>query len=157
MENEQEQTVTAKDIMGMTKARLVEFIDEFELEVDYDTIKTVPALKAAVLEALELEVEVEVEKAPAPAGHVFTYVGKGADSPRIIVLMGKQKFIRGHATVVTDPELLAKLPGIATFVEGEADEETLHAIDEEGKTGEVAQKEKDRILNAAVTKRLRGE
>lgn len=90
-------------------------------------------------------------------GRMFTYVGAGDSSSYVINLMGKQTFRRGELTEVTDPELLAKLPGIPTFVEGEADAETLHKIDQEGKEAVERQRALDLIINAKFTKKHVGE
>lgn len=88
---------------------------------------------------------------------VFTYIGHGEGSPSVINFMGKQKFIRGKATEVSDPELLAKLPGIKTFVEGEVDAEVLHQIDTEAKEAADAQRIQDAETNARYNKKHRGE
>lgn len=147
--------VTAADINKMTRKELVELIDENKLDVDHASIKTLPPLKKAVLKVLELEEE--PEETEEGEGKVYTYIGGGADSPRIINFMGRQKFVRGQATKVTEPALLEKLKGHPTFVEGEADEETLFKIDEEGKAEEDAQRAQDKITNATYTKKFRGE
>jgi len=64
---------------------------------------------------------------------VFTYVGAGEDSPRKINFMGKQTFVRGEATEVFDQNLIDKLIGNPTFVEGEADADTIAQIEEDAK------------------------
>jgi hypothetical protein len=145
----EENTVTAKDIYPMTKAQLVELIEENELDIDHKSIKSVAALKQAVLDVLGFEAE-----EAATEKNIYTYIGAGADSPRVIKLMGKQKFVRGEATEVTDPELLAKLPGITTFVKGTADQETLHRIDEEGRAEEVEKRASDALAEQRYLKSL---
>ena len=150
--SEENENVTAEDVKAMKKDELVALIEENNLEIEGYADMKVPALKAAVLKVLELE-----DGDAAEDGDVYTYVGAGADSPRVINLMGRQKFVRGQAVKVTDPVLLAKLPGIGTFVKGKADEETLHRIDEEGKAGEEDQKAKDKETNAAYHKKFKGE
>lgn len=90
-------------------------------------------------------------------GKSYTYIGGGDGSPYVITLMGKQKFVRGELTEVTDPEILAKIDGIPTFVEGKADAATLHQIDQEGKEAMEAQRAQDLITNARYTKKHRGE
>jgi hypothetical protein len=102
---------------------------------------------------------VEVSKpAPAkPAGHMFTYVGKGEGSPHVITLMGKQRFVRGQLTEVTDPELLAKLPGLQTFVEGPADMELLHEMDSKAKEEADKKRAEDIIVNTKFSKKHRVE
>lgn len=86
-------------------------------------------------------------------GRTFTYIGAGEDSPRVINFMGKQRFVRGDETEVFDPDLIAKLKDNPTFVEGKADQEVLHRIDEEGKTEADLQRKSDRKVNAAYSKR----
>lgn len=81
----------------------------------------------------------------------YTYVGGGEDSPRIINFMGKQRFVRGELTPVTDPEVLAKIEGASTFVKGEATQEQLHRIDEEAKE----EADRQRAESAAIDKRFK--
>lgn len=87
----------------------------------------------------------------------FTYVGGGDNSPHVINFMGKQKFVRGKATEVTDPEVITKLIGCSTFVEGEVDQETLHKIDMEGKEKYDTQRAADAEFNAKFSKKHRVE
>ena len=109
-------------------------------------------------EMLDVEDSVEdIEEIKEQKGRHFTYTGAGADSPYVITLMGKQKFVRGELTLVTDPELLMKLPGITTFVEGKVDQETLHQIDQEGKADFERRRAEDQIINAKYTKKHVGE
>lgn len=91
-------------------------------------------------------------------GQVFTYVGGGEDSPNVIEFMGgKQRFVRGKATEVTDPEVLRKVLGNPTFIEGEVDEEDLHEYDQTAKQEADTQRLKDKALNAAYIKKHRTE
>jgi len=88
----------------------------------------------------------------------FTYIGGGEGSPHVINFMGKQKFVRGQLTEVTDPVVLAKLDGgVATIIEGSANAETLHKIDSEAKDAADAARASDAVLNERVTKKFRGE
>lgn len=97
-------------------------------------------------------------KLPAESNHPqFTYIGAGEGSPQVINLMGKQKFVRGKLTEVTDPDILAKLPGMATFVQGPVDMEILHQIDSEAKEVADAQRAEDQQTNAKYNKKHRGE
>lgn len=86
-------------------------------------------------------------------GTVVTYVGAGEDSPRVINFMGKQKFVRGQAVEITDQELLAKIIGNPSFVEGEVDQESLHEMDEEAANEANDQRKSDKKLNALFTKK----
>ena len=105
------------------------------------------------------------EKAPEPnkpeptkpSGYMFTYIGKGEGSPHVITLMGKQKFVRGQLTEVTDPQLLAKLPGLSTFVQGPADMELLHQMDSDAKDEADKKRAEDLIINAKFSKKHRVE
>lgn len=85
----------------------------------------------------------------------FTYIGAGEDSPRVINFMGKQTFIRGELTTVSDPDVLRKLDGNPTFVEGKADQETLHRIDEEAKHEADLQRLEDAKINKAYSRKHR--
>lgn len=87
----------------------------------------------------------------------FTYIGAGEDSPRVINFMGQQKFVRGEPTKVSDPKIIEKLLEHPTFVEGKADQETLHRIDEEAKAEADLQRANDKRVNAAYTKKHRTE
>lgn len=86
-------------------------------------------------------------------GDVFTYVGGGEDSPRKINFMGRQEFIRGRATQVTDPIVLAKVKVNQCFTEGEVDPEDLHDYDEEERAKAAAQRKEDAEVDAAFKKR----
>lgn len=112
--------------------------------------------KAPEPKAPDAEVK-ETKKAKKGDGRTFTYIGGGDSSPYIINLMGKQVFRRGEETEVTDPDLLAKLPGMATFVEGKADTETLHKIDQEGKEAVELRRAQDLLINAKFAKKHVGE
>lgn len=112
-------------------------------------------LTAPASTASDETAEVKKSNKREVSGPVYTYIGKGEGSPQIINLMGKQQFVRGRPQEVTDPEILTKIDGIATFVKGEADPETLHQIDEEAKAAADAQRKADAALNAEVTKRHR--
>lgn len=61
--------------------------------------------------------------------NIFTYVGAGDEPPHMINFMGRQVFVRGKPTEVTDLELLLKVRGHKCFVEGDADVEKMHEND----------------------------
>lgn len=98
-------------------------------------------------------------EAPAPRtkGRVFTYVGGGEDSPRVINFMGMQKFVRGQATEVVDPVVLAKIAKNPTFIEGEVEQEELHTYDEEARKEADEQRRKDKETNLAWKKKYNKE
>lgn len=87
----------------------------------------------------------------------FTYIGAGEDSPRSINFMGKQQFTRGKSVNISDPELIGKLIGNPTFVEGEADQDLLDMIDEEAKLDADKQRKDDARTQAAFAKKYRTE
>lgn len=115
-------------------------------------VKTAPEKAKTETPADETATKKKGEKA-----REFTYIGAGENSPYVINFMGKQRFTRGQLTEVTDPELLAKLPGIATFVEGPADAETLHKIDTEAKEAADLKRAEDLVVNAKYSKKFRVE
>lgn len=104
----------------------------------------------------KLELKTEGTKEDKTAG-VYTYVGAGEDSPRIIVFMGKQKFIRGEAVKVTDPVLLRKIVGNPSFVEGEVKQEMLHEMDDTAKKEADEQRREDKKINALFQKKHKTE
>ena len=148
----EENTITAKEINAMTKAALVELIETSDLDVEHKSIKSLPALKEAVLAALGFEAEDD-------SGTVegYTYIGGGENSPSVINFMGLQKFVRGELTEVTDPAVLAKLSGVTTFVKGKATQAQLHNIDTDAKVVSDAQRASDIVTNQYVAKKFRGE
>lgn len=105
------------------------------------------------------DIEQEVpEREPEPVVNekktkiVFTYVGGGEDSPRVINFMGRQRFVRGQPTEVTDQELLSKIRGCPTFVEGTVDEEELHDYDIKAKAEADDQRKADNKMQRLVEK-----
>lgn len=99
---------------------------------------------------IKVQKEDEVSESNA---RVFTYIGGGEDSPRVIEFMGRQKFVRGKATEVSDPIVLAKIANNPTFIEGEVDEESIHEIDEEARDKAEAQRKIDMKVNKAFQKK----
>lgn len=84
---------------------------------------------------------------------IYTYVGGGESSPSAIKFMGKQNFLIGKATEVSDPEVLAKLKGHPCFVEGEADQDALVEKELEAKEEADKQREKDMATDKAIKER----
>ena len=82
----------------------------------------------------------------------FTYVGGGADSPSVINFMGRQEFVRGEATEVTDKIVLNKIKNCPTFVEGEVSQKDLSENDKAAAKKEAKQKEEDKKTNAKAKK-----
>lgn len=114
-------------------------------------------VKEIMEETPESEVDVEAPKSKSKGVVIYTYVGGGESSPNVIQFMGIQKFVRGKATEVTDPVVLAKLKGHPTFVEGEVEMEDLHEYDETAKTEADAQRKKDIETNARYHKKFKTE
>jgi hypothetical protein len=111
-----------------------------------------------ILDALQWRYSVRIKPVKSkPKNPVFTYVGGGEDSPRVIVFMGIQKFVRGVATEVTNPQVMQKIVNNPSFVEGEVGEEDIHSYDEDARKEAQEQREKDKIKNAAFMKKYGGE
>lgn len=92
----------------------------------------------------EAYIEVDATTAPEVEGTMFTYVGGGEDSPRVINFMGVQEFVRGKAVKVTNPEVLKKIRNNPTFYEGVVEEEELHEHDVEAKKEADKQRKQDK-------------
>lgn len=103
-------------------------------------------------DAEEAETTEEVEDVPEDAT-IITYIGQGEDPPRVINFMGRQKFVRGKPTPVTDQSLLMKIADNPCFVEGEVSAEELHDSDEEAREAAEEQRAKDKAKNARFKKR----
>jgi hypothetical protein len=132
-------------------------VDDFDLE---DEVVEAPA-EEAVEEKPKAKKAPAKNKRKAPAKkakakdgeNVFTYVGKGEDSPRRIKFMGRQTFIRGEATEVTDEIVLAKVKINPCFVEGVVDIEDIADADEDAAAKANAQRAEDKRIDAAYKKR----
>lgn len=130
----------------MTKEQVTEvdedFKDDFEDEVETKATKPKKAKTKAD----------KKEKVPED-GEVFTYVGRGETPPVKTNFMGRQTFVRGRATVVTDPVVLAKIKINPCFVAGEVDMEELHEADEQARKEADAQRAEDKRIDAAYKKK----
>lgn len=82
----------------------------------------------------------------------YTYIGGGETSPHRIHFMGKQHFIRGKETAVTNPEVLAKVKNNPAFVEGGIELEELDDADNEAADAADEQRKYNRQLDAAIKK-----
>lgn len=144
--------VEAKKKGKPTLDELIAGLEEFEKE-DPEAVK-------AAVEKLGINDEpdeVEKETKGKKDGEVFTYVGKGEESPNRINFMGKQEFVRGRPTEVTDPDVLRKIRGNPTFVEGEADAELLQQIEDEGAEHSNSNRKADKIMDAVFKKNHKTE
>lgn len=109
------------------------------------------------------EADVEINETPKEAtktkskGRVYTYVGGGEASPNVINFMGRQQFTRGKAAEVTDPQVLAKVAGNPTFVEGEVELEELHDYDAKAAEEANEQRAKDKQTNRHYQKNHKTE
>jgi len=81
------------------------------------------------------------------SSNIYTYIGQGDSPPHLINFMGRQQFVRGTATEVTDPAVLAKIDGNGCFVKGQVDQSLMFERDEEAKKKAQAQREQDQITN----------
>ncbi len=105
----------------------------------------------------ELDDEDETEDSEEVEGETYTYVGGGESSPNKIKFMGKQEFIRGKATVVSDASLIKKIESNPCFVKGSVKAEVLHEMDEAANQKADAQRGVDRKLNEHYQKAFKGE
>lgn len=96
------------------------------------------------------EPKLQEEKIPKKEkGRVFTYIGGGEDAPRVTKFMGIQEFILGRPTEVTNEQVLRKIVGNPTFVEGEMSVEEIHKLEEKAREDAEAQRAEDRRIDAA--------
>lgn len=79
--------------------------------------------------------------------NIWTYIGKGDEPPHMINFMGMQKFIRGAATEVSNPLVIAKLKTNPCFVEGEYDSDLMFENDVLEKKKADAQRARDLVTN----------
>jgi len=83
----------------------------------------------------------------------YTYIGGGEDSPQLIDFMGKQTFLLGEETEVTDANILKKIENNQCFVEGSIDRKKIVKNAIEAKKTADAQRKEDLIVNARELKR----
>lgn len=100
-----------------------------------------------------LEGDADEPDAVVYPANVFTYVGGGTDSPQVINFMGKQKFVRGQLTEVTDPEVLAKIKYNPSFINGEVSQEELYEMDKDAVKKAEHRRKLDAIANAQFKKK----
>lgn len=84
---------------------------------------------------------------------IYTYIGGGDTPPRITNFMGKQEFIIGEPTEVTDPQLLVILEKHRSFKKGEVDNKEIELATEKARKKAGAQVADDQIVNAREIKR----
>lgn len=82
----------------------------------------------------------------------YTYIGGGDDSPQIITFMGKQDFMIGEETEVTDTSILKKIKNHPCFKEGKADRKEIMAKAKAAKKAADEQRKEDLIVNARALK-----
>jgi len=82
--------------------------------------------------------------------NIYTYVGAGDEPPHMVNFMGRQKFVRGQAVEVADPEVLAKIDKNRCFVRGEVDPEQMFASDKIEKKKADEQRKMDFATNIAA-------
>lgn len=127
------------DLNSHNKHILSQIAEVLEIEVDAANKKkpTKEELLAALegideadlKEALKL-IEAEEEEVEEE-GEVYTYIGRGEESPTKINFMEQQQFIKGRATVVSNPTLLKKIKNNPCFVKGKVDAEDLQEMEDE--------------------------
>jgi len=162
-------------LKDLTKKELLELTDELELEVkskkakptNKEILTSIEAFanesedNATELEEVYVELfdEDDEEKTTDPKSeeNIFTYVGAGETSPVKINFMGKQTFIRGRATEVTDPIVLAKVVNNQCFVRGEVELEDLQDIEDEGIELAAKNRKADKAADDAFKKQHGGK
>jgi len=107
--------------------------------------------KVEVVEDTVAEAPVQATKSK-PTVNVYTYVGGGEDSPRVIDFMGLQKFVRGKPEEVTDQVVLRKVRNHPCFVEGEVEEEEIHDYDLKAKKEADAQRASDKKTQSIASR-----
>ncbi len=78
----------------------------------------------------------------------YTYIGGGTSAPAITNFMGKQVFILGELTKVTDPEVLAKIRNNPTFRKGKVSAEEIYEANE--KVAKIAQEQADENVKLQI-------
>jgi len=95
----------------------------------------------------------EVESVPSlkvVGKNIYTYIGKGEESPHLIKFMGIQVFTRGKPVEVKNEQVLAKISGNPCFVKGEVTQEVLYENDEKAKEKADLQRDEDTKTQIAV-------
>lgn len=109
-----------------------------------DVVDTVPRSNNDVVKLYnEKFQEVEVSNVTQLVKNIYTYIGQGPTPPPVIKYMGIQSFTRGVATEVTDPRILEKIDGNASFVKGSVDPDVLIENDEKANKMVELLKEED--------------
>lgn len=104
----------------------------------------------------DFEVDTIGEK-PKSGLRIFTYVGSGEDSPRVIEFMGIQRFVLGKVTEVADPRILAKIINNPSFVEGKVGEEEIFQRDEKAKKEAEEKRKTNKVTDLTFNRKHRGE
>jgi hypothetical protein len=143
--------------MSKAKAKAKEAeteVDEFD-EVEETTEETTDEASAEEVEEKPAKKPAKkaAKKAEKAAGDTYTYIGGGASSPRKIMFMGRQEFVRGKPTKVTDPEVLKKVQDNPSFTQGKVSEEDLHDIDEAGAKAEEEQQAINKKIDDSFKKK----
>lgn len=153
--DELEIEVEAKKKDKPTNDELIKAIEAYSLESD-ENLKELEEVYVELFEDVDEDTEVEEDTEVANI-NIFTYVGKGESSPQKIKFMGRQDFVRGRATEVTDPVLLAKVVNNPCFIQGEVDPETLQGIEDDGIEKAARNRKIDREMDEAFQKQHGGK
>jgi len=92
---------------------------------------TCPVSNKDVIEAYNKAFNKEV--VTLASSNIYTYIGQGDEPPHMINFMGRQQFIRGTPTEVTDMGVINKIRTNPCFVAGKVDQSELFARDEAAK------------------------
>lgn len=90
-----------------------------------------------------------------PADNEYTYIGSGSEPPHMINFMGMQKFFRGDLTIVSHPDVLAKIKNHPCFVKGAYDKQNLFDNDEKAKKKADDQWFKDAQIQKETDRKMR--
>ena len=82
----------------------------------------------------------------------YTYIGGGESSPEVINFMGKQEFVLGEETEVTNMDVLKKIKGNMSFVKGSVERAVISEQKKEAKKKADARREDDKLVNARALK-----
>lgn len=123
-----------------------------------DVVETVPRSNEAVVALYNEKFPDDVQETqqivkPVKSENIYTYIGAGHEPPSVIKFMGIQSFIRGKATVVTNPTVLEKIKNHPCFVKGEVEADELVERDSEADRRVEEQRQKD-IQTQLIAHRL---
>lgn len=123
-----------------------------------DVVETVPRSNDAVVALYNEKFPEDAQEVteivkPVKSDNIYTYIGAGHEPPSVIKFMGIQSFIRGKATPVTNPTVLAKIKNHPCFVNGEVEADELVERDSKEDKRVEEQRQKD-MQTQQIARRL---